>query len=184
MFSKRCAFVMGVVLVSIAITFAQSNVAQPATISSVEAKSLVQSVLKNRNIHLSEKYCELETLDRDGKPFVANYYTFGASCDYPHTAATTPFGIYVVSPRTGDVWEFNTCEQFRVKSESFCRLLLLRVSGCDGKCAEGIARSAVAISRRPSPSLLLRTSLRRLACAGTAAPSTPGWFPSAARTPA
>jgi hypothetical protein len=112
MFSKRCAFVMGVVLVSIAITFAQSNVAQPATISSVEAKSLVQSVLKNRNIHLSEKYCELETLDRDGKPFVANYYTFGASCDYPHTAATTPFGIYVVSPRTGDVWEFNTCEQF------------------------------------------------------------------------
>src|SRR5438309_145758 len=112
MSSKRCAFVIGVVLVSIATIFAQSNIAQPATISSVEAKSLVQAVIKSRNIHLAAKYCELKALNRDGKPFVANYYTFGASCDYPHTAATTPFGVYVVSPRTGDVWEFNTCERF------------------------------------------------------------------------
>jgi hypothetical protein len=98
--------------VSVEQVIRKSNTAQPATISSVEAKSLVQAVLKNRNIHLSAKYCELKALGRDGKPFVADYYTLGASCDYPNTAATTSFGVYVVSPRTGHVWEFNICEQF------------------------------------------------------------------------
>ncbi len=29
------------------------------------------------------------------------------------TAATTAFGIYVVSPRTGDVWEYNQCKMVR-----------------------------------------------------------------------
>ena len=89
--------------------FAQSN-AQPATISSAEARAIVETVLKNRNIHLSDRYCELKSMDGNGKPFVTKYYTFGGSCDYPRTAATTPFGVYVVSPRTGEVWEFNTCE--------------------------------------------------------------------------
>lgn len=85
---------------------------QPLTISAAEARSLVRVVLRHEKIHLSSRYCELEQLDKDGKAFVADSYSFGAFCDYPNTAATTPFGLYVVSPRTGDVWEFNRCQWF------------------------------------------------------------------------
>src|SRR5271165_6644923 len=90
-----------------------SALGQPKTIGADEAKSLVRVVLRHENIHLSSRYCSLEQLDRNGKPFAADYYSFSAACDYPNTAATTPFGIYVVSPRTGDVWEFNRCEWFK-----------------------------------------------------------------------
>jgi len=86
---------------------------QAATIKATEAESLVRVVLRHEKIRLSPRYCELERLDHEGKSFVADYYSFGAHCDYPNTAATTPFGIYVVSPRTGDVWEFNRCKWFR-----------------------------------------------------------------------
>ena len=89
-----------------------SAFAEPLTISVGEAKSLVRVVLRHERINLSSRYCELEQLDKYGKSFVADYYSFGASCDYPNTAATTPFGVYVVSPRTGDVWEFNRCQFF------------------------------------------------------------------------
>ncbi len=85
---------------------------QPSAISVADAKSLVSLVLRHERINLSSRYCQLEQLDTEGKPFVADYYSFGASCDYPNTGATTPFGIYVVSPRTGDVWEFNRCRWF------------------------------------------------------------------------
>jgi len=83
---------------------------QQATVT--EAESLVRLVLKHERIRLSSQHCELERLDKDGKSFVSDYYSFGAHCDYPNTAATTPFGIYVVSPRTGDVWEYNRCQWF------------------------------------------------------------------------
>ena len=84
--------------------------AQEGTVA--EAESLVRVVLKHEKIQLSSRYCELERLDKNGKSFVSDYYSFGAHCDYPNTAATTPFGIYVVSPRTGDVWEYNQCKWF------------------------------------------------------------------------
>jgi hypothetical protein len=92
---------------------ASTALAQPATITATEAESLVRVVLRHEKIRLSPRYCELERLDHEGKSFVSSYYSFGAHCDYPNTAATTPFGIYVVSPRTGDVWEFNRCKWFR-----------------------------------------------------------------------
>jgi hypothetical protein len=84
---------------------------QQATIT--ETESLVRVVLKLQKIQLASQYCELERLDKNGKSFVSDYYSFSAHCDYPNTAATNPFGIYVVSPRTGDVWEYNRCEWFR-----------------------------------------------------------------------
>jgi hypothetical protein len=81
--------------------------AQATKITTEEAKSLVGVVLRHEHIQVSSRYCELSQMDKQGKPFVPDYYSFSATCDYPNTAATTPFGIYVVSPRTGDVFEFN-----------------------------------------------------------------------------
>jgi hypothetical protein len=89
--------------------------AQGTTVNAEEAKSLVRVVLRHEHIRLSPRFCELQQIDKidkQDKPFVPDYYSFSASCDYPNTAATTPFGIYVVSPRTGDVFEFNRCEWF------------------------------------------------------------------------
>ena len=86
---------------------------QQATITVTEAESLVRVVLRHEKVRFSPRYCELERLDHEVKTFVPDYYSFGAHCDYPNTAATTPFGIYVVSPRTGDIWEFNRCKWFR-----------------------------------------------------------------------
>jgi hypothetical protein len=85
---------------------------QPPKITTEEAKSLVGVVLRHEHIRLSSRYCELGQIDKPGKPFVPDYNSFSATCDYPNTAATRPFGIYVVSPRTGDVFEFNRCEWF------------------------------------------------------------------------
>ena|ERR1035438_9898123 len=86
---------------------------QATRIGAGEAKSLVHVVLRHEKIHLSPHYCSIERLDKDGKPFVPNYYSFSVTCDFPNAAATTPFGIYVVSPRNGNVWEFNRCVWFR-----------------------------------------------------------------------
>lgn len=85
---------------------------QQATITASEAESLVRVVLRHERIRLSSRYCELEQMDRAGKSFIPDYYSFGAHCDFPNTAATTPLGIFVVSPRTGEVWEFNQCRRF------------------------------------------------------------------------
>ena len=48
-----------------------------------------------------------------GDPFVAGYFSFAASCDFPNGAATSPWGQFAVSPRTGDVVQLETCKWFR-----------------------------------------------------------------------
>lgn len=100
-----------------------SLLSQPQTISVGEAESLVRVALRHEGSPLSSKYCAVERLDQEGKPFVQGYYSFGPFCDYPNTAVRTTFGLYVVSPRTGDVWEFNRCEWFK-----FPRLQRLQLS--------------------------------------------------------
>jgi len=86
---------------------------QEPSISVAEAKSLVAIVLRHQQFPLSSPYCEIEHLDKEGKPFAPDYYSFGAHCDFPNTAARSPWGTYLVSPRTGDVLEFNLCKWFR-----------------------------------------------------------------------
>jgi len=73
---------------------------QEATTSVTEAKSLVDIVLRHQGFPLSSQYCEIANLDKEGQPFAADYYSFGASCDFPNTAATSSWGIYFVSPRS------------------------------------------------------------------------------------
>lgn len=99
-----------VISVFVAVTCALGQV---STISPYEAKSMVRVVLRHEKIDLSSPYCSLEGDGGGSKPFVPGYYTFFASCDYPNTGATTVFGLYVVSPRTGDVLEPDLCRWFR-----------------------------------------------------------------------
>jgi len=84
--------------------------AQQQTISVGEAKELVGLALRHQEFPSSSQYCQVESLDRNGKSFAPDYYAFGASCDFPNTAATSPWGTYLVSPRTGEVLNFDTCK--------------------------------------------------------------------------
>lgn len=80
------------------------------TITVDEAKQLVGTVLHRQKFPSSSPYCSIENLDRNGKPFEVGYYAFAASCDFPNTQATSPWGTYLVSPRTGDVLNYDTCK--------------------------------------------------------------------------
>jgi hypothetical protein len=98
-------------LIAIAVTLLGmgTGYAQEAAMSVAEAKALVGIVLRHHGFPSSSQYCAVERLDKSGDPFVPDYYSFGASCDFPNTAATSPWGVYVVSPRTGEVLEFDVC---------------------------------------------------------------------------
>lgn len=100
---------------------------QEATISVTEAKSLVDIVLRHQGFPMSSQYCEIANLDKKGTPFVADYYSFGASCDFPKTAATSSWGVYFVSPRTGNVEQMDQCKWFRYPElEQMQKQIMLR----------------------------------------------------------
>ena len=102
-----------------------SSVQQPG-ISVSEAKELVGLALHSQGFPSSSPHCEVEILDKNGEQFVPNYYAFFASCDFPNTAATSPWGTYLVSPRTGDVLNFDTCKwvEYRDLRERQKRVML------------------------------------------------------------
>jgi len=102
-------------LIAVALTCLALRTAnsQETTISVAEARSLVNIVLRHQGFPSSSEYCQVEPMDKESEPFVSGYYAFNASCDFPNTAATSPWGEYVVSPRTGDVLEFELCKWFR-----------------------------------------------------------------------
>ena len=84
--------------------------AQDSAIGVDDAKQLVGIVLRHQKFPASSPYCAVENLDKNGEAFQAGYYAFGASCDFPNTTgATVAWGTYLVSPRTGDVLNYNTC---------------------------------------------------------------------------
>jgi hypothetical protein len=100
---------------------AGSAFGQQRAITVAQAESLVRVVLKHQRLEMPSRYCEMHEMTKDLKAFIADYYSFAPACDYPNSAATTPLGLFVVSPRTGEVWEFNNCEVF-----TFPKLLRLR----------------------------------------------------------
>jgi|SRR5208282_1990338 len=130
---------------------AGSAFGQQSTITVAQAESLVRLVLRHEGIKLSSRYCEVALLrTKDGKAFVPDYYSFGASCDYPDAAATTPFGIYVVSPRTGEVWEFNECTRFAFPELSKLRRKLVPQNEASEK-AEAKYRVNLGCEQEPAP---------------------------------
>ncbi|MGO9405581.1 MAG: hypothetical protein ACLPVW_19160 [Terriglobales bacterium] len=102
-------------LIAVALTCLALRTAnsQETTISVAEARSLVKIVLRHQGFPSLSHYCQIESMDKEGEPFIPDYYSFNASCDFPNTAATSPWGEYIVSPRTGDVLEFELCKWFR-----------------------------------------------------------------------
>jgi hypothetical protein len=86
---------------------------QEGGIGVAEARSLVEIVLRHQGFPSSSQYCQIESMDKEGESFAPGHYSFSASCDFPNTAATSPWGEYVVSPRTGDVLSFELCKWFR-----------------------------------------------------------------------
>lgn len=105
----------------LAVLSAGQTSGQQRAITVDQAKSLVRLVLQHEHLHYQPKYCDIRPAEKDGTPFVPNYYSLAATCDFPNTVATDPLGIFVVSPRTGDVWEFNSCDRY-----TFPELLKLR----------------------------------------------------------
>ena len=63
-------------LLTIALTFPFVGTinSQEATISVAEAKSLVGIVLRHQGFPSSSQYCEVEPMDKEGEPFVADYF--------------------------------------------------------------------------------------------------------------
>jgi len=121
--------------------------AQQTTITHREAESLVRMVLRHERVHLPSQYCEVENLDRNGASFIDDYYSFGPYCAYPGAAAITPFAIYVVSPRTGDVWKFEACDHFnfpelrRLQREIMRRTHATAAEEADYSFVHGCSRS-------------------------------------------
>ena len=85
---------------------------QQPNISVDDAKELVGVVLRHQKFPESP-YCQIDSLDKQDEVIALNYYAFGASCDFPNTPATSQWGTYLVSPRTGDVLNLDTCKWFR-----------------------------------------------------------------------
>lgn len=100
------------VAVALMLVAASTSVAQEASIGTAEAQTLVDIVLRHQGFPASSRYCEVVSMDKS-QSFVSGYYSFNASCDFPNTAATSPWGEYLVSPRTGDVLGFEQCKWFR-----------------------------------------------------------------------
>jgi len=112
---------------------AQSPPQSHPTISVDEAKQLVGIVLRHQKFPSSSPYCSIENLDRNGRPFEAGYYAFAASCDFPNTQATSPWGTYLVSPRTGDVLNYDTCKRVEYRDLQHQRQVMLQT----GTTADG-----------------------------------------------
>lgn len=84
------------------------------TITVDEAKQLVGTVLHHQKFPSSSPYCSIENLDRNGKPFEVGYYAFAASCDFPNTQATSPWGYISCQSSNGRCAELRHLQMGRV----------------------------------------------------------------------
>lgn len=72
-----------------------------------QARALLIMVLKHETLFIDKPGFNIEHIE-----FVPEYINFHVTWDSPDTAATDVIGEFVVSPRTGDVWESNMCKQY------------------------------------------------------------------------
>lgn len=79
-----------------------------------QAEQVLIIVLKHEKYNISLMGTFIEDHSDEGRypPFVPGYYDFGVGRDTPEAGATDPFGFYVVSVLTGDVWEINACKHY------------------------------------------------------------------------
>ncbi|HCI0190712.1 TPA: hypothetical protein NN370_003583, partial [Salmonella enterica] len=63
------------------------------------------------NITLPSVFIDEALKNDQGKPFHSGYYSFGVGYDSPSVGATDIWGLFSVSPKTGDIWEEYSCER-------------------------------------------------------------------------
>jgi hypothetical protein len=110
---------------------------QQRLLTTAQGETLVRAVLRHEHFKVPSKSCGVELLrNKDGTPFMPDYYSYSADCDYAKAAATTPLGIFIVSPRTGQVWAFIGCTPFTFPELVKLRRSLLSQSDASEKTEE------------------------------------------------
>ncbi|EAA5455683.1 hypothetical protein DQC86_24020 [Salmonella enterica subsp. enterica] len=82
-------------------------------LTETQAQALLVLSLKNKkyNITLPGVFMDEALKNDQGKPFHSGYYSFGVGYDSPSAGATDIWGLFSVSPKTGDIWEEYSCER-------------------------------------------------------------------------
>ncbi|EHX7026064.1 hypothetical protein K1998_004196, partial [Salmonella enterica subsp. enterica serovar Typhi] len=82
-------------------------------LAETQAQALLVLSLKNKkyNITLPSVFMDEALKNDQGKPFHSGYYSFGVGYDSPSVGATDIWGLFSVSPKTGDIWEEYSCER-------------------------------------------------------------------------
>ncbi len=115
-------FILLVILIPV--SWAQSFGIHPAQIAESglteqQAKQVLRSVLKHgkygKILALRGAYIEDGFFDENGQQSDPGFYTFRLAYDSPKAGATDYFGPFVVSQKTGDVWDISLtsgCKNF------------------------------------------------------------------------
>ncbi|EOF5433912.1 hypothetical protein ACK1MO_003616 [Salmonella enterica] len=78
-----------------------------------QAEALLIIALKYKKYNLSDEgsFVDGDLQDEKGNPPHPGYYDFSVGYDDPKAGATEYWGVFSVSPQTGDIWEINECEK-------------------------------------------------------------------------
>ena len=92
--------------------FDLSNVNQSG-LTETQAQALLVFSLKNEkyNVELSGVFLDGSLKDKKGNLFHPGYFSFGVGYDSPSAGATDVWGLFSVSPVTGDIWEEDSCRR-------------------------------------------------------------------------
>lgn len=82
-------------------------------LTETQIQSLLVFSLKNEkyNVELPGVFLDGGLKDKKGNPFHPGYFSFGVGYDSPSAGATDVWGLFSVSPVTGDIWEEYSCKR-------------------------------------------------------------------------
>lgn len=100
-------------------------------LTEMQAKSLLVLSLKNEKYNVSRPgiFMDDDLKDKQGKAFHPGYYTFGVGYDSPSAGATDIWGMFSISPKTGDVWEEYTCTQISFPELQKIQQIIIKKTG-------------------------------------------------------
>jgi len=86
----------------------------PEGLSRAQAKKVLMVVLRHQYYKLGKPgvFIDDNLADENGNPPHLGYFDFSLGYEDQKAGATEYWGLFSVSPLTGDVWEINTCKQF------------------------------------------------------------------------
>lgn len=82
-------------------------------LTEIQAQALLVFSLKNEkyNVELSGFFLDGSLKDKKGNLYHPGYFSFGVGYDSPSAGATDVWGLFSVSPVTGDIWEEDSCRR-------------------------------------------------------------------------